>query len=189
MIYLSIDIETSGLDHNKAQVLEFAAVLEDTSKNIPLANLPFFHAIFSYTRIEGDPVALKMNSELIAKIARGEGMSWADACISFGKFLYNNGFIVNKQGLYTINVAGKNYNKFDDRFLQNTPFLHLFKAHSRTLDPAILYAVPTDDKLPSLEECKRRAGLEPKVAHTALADALDVIELIRLSEVFKEDGH
>ena len=45
MKYLSIDVETSGLDPNKHQMIEFAAVMEDTEKDIPIDELPRFRAL------------------------------------------------------------------------------------------------------------------------------------------------
>ena len=39
--------------------------------------------------------------------------------------------------------------------------------------------LPTDDKLPNSKTCYERAGIGGKVAHTALEDALAVVQLIR----------
>ena len=36
-----------------------------------------------------------------------------------------------------------------------------------------------DNVPPSLEECKKRAGLKGMVSHTALSDAMDVVMLVR----------
>jgi hypothetical protein len=42
MKYVSIDIETGGLDA-RYSLLEFAAVVEDTADQLPLEELPTFH--------------------------------------------------------------------------------------------------------------------------------------------------
>ena len=36
-----------------------------------------------------------------------------------------------------------------------------------------------DEKLPDSKTCYERAGMDPKVAHTALEDALAVVQLVR----------
>jgi hypothetical protein len=45
MKYVSIDIETGGLDA-RYSLLEFAAVVEDTADQLPLEELPTFHCYF-----------------------------------------------------------------------------------------------------------------------------------------------
>jgi hypothetical protein len=95
----------------------------------------------------------------------------------FKEFLKKYGLILDEK----INVAGKNFWGYDRIFLQHNHFIGCFK--HRTIDPAILYVDwATDTELPSLSECKKRAGLEPTVAHDALLDAWDVIQLIRLKQ-------
>jgi inhibitor of KinA sporulation pathway (predicted exonuclease) len=46
-----------------------------------------------------------------------------------------------------------------------------------------------DESLPSLEECKKRAGFEvATVSHDALDDALDVVRLLRQQYQSKESA-
>src|SRR5699024_6968893 len=68
MKYISIDIETTGLNPNNCQILSFGAVLEDTNKNVPVEELPFFHCAILREKIEGEPFALNMNRDLLSKI-------------------------------------------------------------------------------------------------------------------------
>ena len=56
----------------------------------------------------------------------------------------------------------------------------MVKLHHRTLDPAVLFWEANDEKLPDSKTCYERAGLDGKVAHTAVEDALAVVRLIRL---------
>jgi hypothetical protein len=55
-----------------------------------------------------------------------------------------------------------------------------FSFSHRCLDPAILYFDPLlDSQLPDLKTCKERAGVPNPVSHEALADAMDVVHLLR----------
>ena len=78
--YVSIDIETTGLDPVKANIIEFGAVLDDLSVQAPMDELPSFHAYIlppgsmmhagdgkHYT---GDPFALQMNAGILETIAK-----------------------------------------------------------------------------------------------------------------------
>ena len=51
MIYVSIDIETSGLDHTKHSVLSIGAIIEDTEKKLPFLKCPRFNAIILQNEI------------------------------------------------------------------------------------------------------------------------------------------
>ena len=68
MVYVSIDIETSGLDHEKHKVLSIAAIIEDTEKKLPYEDCPKFNAVILQNEITGSPRALTMNKGLIAMI-------------------------------------------------------------------------------------------------------------------------
>jgi hypothetical protein len=68
MIYISIDIETSGLDHEKNKVLSIGAIIEDTEKKLPYEECPKFNAIILQNEIVGSPRAITMNKEIISMI-------------------------------------------------------------------------------------------------------------------------
>jgi hypothetical protein len=68
MIYVSIDIETSGLDHEKHKVLSIGAIIEDTEKKLPYEECPKFNAIILQNEITGSPRAITMNKEIISMI-------------------------------------------------------------------------------------------------------------------------
>jgi len=65
MKYVSIDIETTGLDTENNQVLSIGAVIEDTKTKLPLEKIPKFHAIVLQRQLHGSPRALTMNGRLI----------------------------------------------------------------------------------------------------------------------------
>ena len=80
-----------------------------------------------------------------------------------------------------ITVAGKNFATFDKHFLERLPrWKQVIRIKQRILDPAILYIDwKNDTSLPSLGQCKERAGIHGIVTHNALEDAWDVVELLR----------
>lgn len=66
MIYVSIDIETSGLNHDMNHVLSIGAIIEDTSKKLPFEQCPKFNAIVLQNNIQGSPRAITMNQNIIS---------------------------------------------------------------------------------------------------------------------------
>jgi hypothetical protein len=68
MKYVSIDIETSGLDHQKNSVLSIGAIIEDTEKKLPFEECLKFNAIILQREIVGSPRAITMNNEIISMI-------------------------------------------------------------------------------------------------------------------------
>jgi len=70
MKYLSIDIETTGLDRENHKVLSIGAILEDTALKLPFEECPKFHAAILHHEINGSPYAINLNKELIEYISR-----------------------------------------------------------------------------------------------------------------------
>jgi hypothetical protein len=68
MIYVSIDIETSGLDSEKNNILSVAAIIEDTTKKLSFEECPKFNCAIIQREITGSPRAITMNKELISNI-------------------------------------------------------------------------------------------------------------------------
>jgi DNA polymerase III epsilon subunit-like protein len=65
MRYISIDVETTGLDPENCQILSIGAVIEDTHLPIPFEDLPKFHAVIKRENVSGSIFALNMNRDLI----------------------------------------------------------------------------------------------------------------------------
>jgi oligoribonuclease len=184
MKYVSIDLETTGLDPKKSDIIEFGAVIDDLNDPLPLNELPKFHAYvlpnpeLGYYR--GDPFALQMNQAILKAIATRKGntkdkfVNPTDLTVGFLMFLQENG--MDKEPF----VAGKNYATFDGPFLEQIPnWKGLIKTHRRVLDPVMLYLRKTDQEPPRLSTCCERAGINSEVKHTAVDDALMVVDLIR----------
>jgi oligoribonuclease len=197
MKYVSIDIETTGIDSKRDQILSIGAIIEDTKTKLPYQELPKFHVALLHERIEGSHFAINMNKDLIANINKyliskkdvrcelieKTGMEFrspAEAVNLLHQFLVDNGFGEYGEQL-TINVAGKNFGTFDKLFLERLPaFKKCIKFRNRILDPSILYVDWANDyALPSLNECKERGGIPGAVTHDALEDAWDVIQALR----------
>lgn len=66
MLYVSIDIETSGLNPDSNHVLSIGAIIEDTTKKLPFEELPKFNAIVLQHNIQGSPRAITMNKNIIS---------------------------------------------------------------------------------------------------------------------------
>lgn len=185
MKYLSIDVETTGIDPNEHKVIMFAAILDDLSNPQPIDDLPFFSCIINQDK-KGEPYALEMN-EWIFKMMPEEGISQAQFIKVFTAWLNDHGFEQEK-GRFVINVAGKNVAGFDNIFLKNIPgFTDRIRIRSRCIDPTILFLDEKDEHLPDLQTCLERAGIKKKVTHNALEDALDIVQLIRKSNLVKQE--
>jgi hypothetical protein len=80
-----------------------------------------------------------------------------------------------------IQAAGKNFGSFDKQFLERLPGLKGWvKFKHRSIDPGNLFWRPqTDKELPGSKTCMERAGIPGEVAHTAVADAMAVIQMVR----------
>ena len=221
MKYVSIDIETTGLDPALNNILSIGAIIEDTESPLPRRECPQIHIAIVHHALHGSYEALDMNRDLISKISKWKNskeeekrnysttlnMVFSDpeeVVAHLYRFFYRNGLVDIDLEKYVgmqkeiidgvsypiigskvppakINAAGKNFATFDKLFLENLPrWKQLMRVRQRVIDPAILYVDWKNDKaLPSLGECKERAGLSSHVSHDALDDAWDTIEVLR----------
>lgn len=194
MKYISLDIESCGLNPKNCDILQFAAVIDDLSDPLPIEELPKFQTYFIQETYKGEPYALGMHPQIFKKIANAQRnrieenefgerfMNILDLPSALKYFLQKNGVPENpRTGKIRITVAGKNVGMFDLPFLNeklkngwgDITILH------RVIDPAILYYLPGDKNLPDSATCLERAGMAGEVAHTALEDAIMVVKLIR----------
>lgn len=129
MKYVSIDIETTGIDNETTQTLSIGLVVEDTVNIKPIEELPKLEIAIVRERIEGEIFAINMNRQLIAdileyKLARTdeerkeieqrtgrEYLYEEDVAKRIFQFLYDNGALDGKfdpTGHFEI-VNGKSY--------------------------------------------------------------------------------
>jgi oligoribonuclease len=110
MKYLSIDIETTGLSSENHQILSIGVVVEDTTKKLPLAEIPKFHCAIVDEDVKGSIFALNLNKELIntinlwnisnsdirSDLEEKTGMIFYkrdEVCEHLFRFLYRNGIL------------------------------------------------------------------------------------------------
>jgi oligoribonuclease len=221
MKYISIDIETTGLDPEFNQILSVGAVIEDTLNPLPFEELPKFHAVIKRESVYGSIFALNLNKDLIQAMKDySEARTEDEKKLveeSFGarfyhedevvealyQFCYRNGLVdldpnwltrqvkviggiaypilTSNMNKTYLNCAGKNFAGFDKKFLEKLPrWKQVFSIRSRVLDPGILFVDwINDESVPSLDECKKRAGIDGVVTHNAVEDAMDVVMLLR----------
>lgn len=189
MVYLSLDIETTGLNPKEHDILEIGAYIEDTNRNLGRELLPCFHVYIWKETYRGNAYALAMNARILKKITELKKandpslVNPEDVASKFGQFIFEHRHywpddkFINQAGPF--NLDGKNLAGFDLQFLKELDGWSDLRFHRRILDPAILYWVDNDTVLPDLSECKERAGLNPLVTHEALDDAWDTIRLLR----------
>ena len=73
MRLVSIDLETTGLDPRCCDIIEFGAVAFDSDKpDIPVEELPTFHAYIVRAVYQGEPFALGMHAAIFKRIADRE---------------------------------------------------------------------------------------------------------------------
>lgn len=180
MKYLSTDIETTGLNPDTCDIIEFGCVVDDLSEQAPLDTLPIFHCYLTPDDgvFRGEPYALSMHSKIFKRIATREAgyiylnkQHLVDVLYPFLQAHFHGEKIV---------IAGKNFGSFDQQFLKPLRNWDELNISHRYLDPSTLYFNPkTDFLLPSTETCCARAGLPTEVAHTTIEDAKVVIQLLR----------
>ena len=178
--YVSIDLETTGLDENFCQVLEFGAVIDDW--HTPIEQLPRFRKYVRQSYIHGQPYALALNHEILRKLSSNDPAIDAQSCTEEKLGFYFAGWLRDHDiDPMHVSAAGKNFAGFDLQFLKRVPgFLGHVHFKHRAIDPAVFYWRPdTDDCLPNMKTCLERADLDDHVSHTAVEDCISVIQLVR----------
>lgn len=169
--YVSIDIETTGLDRQKVHILQISAVFDNGRD---LEELPTFDRVIKWPVIShAEEYAMNLNKGLLERAfnkqnivsidqARAEWVSWLDKIQGSGRFT----------------AAGKNVQAFDLPILENpVNAFSLRRFLVRALDPGSMFAEDFDH-VPTLDEINRLTGREV-VSHNALDDAWDVVYAIR----------
>lgn len=178
MRYAAIDIETSGLDPDRHQVLELACVV-DADWSTPVEALPTFRALVSSGDVMGDPRALVMNADLLRELADAPRTTLDGCLIDLSGFLDEHFPDRHEKGR-GVTVAGKNFGAFDLQFLKRSGLWQAVRAHHRFIDAGNLWWNPAEDAcLPNLAECVARAGLKSRKGHSAVEDCRSVVELVR----------
>lgn len=179
MKYVSIDIETTGLNPRKDQVLMVAIIVEDTENKLPREKLPTFACLCKCgfegvePRYEGTPFALWLNSWIFEALAKNDESKypiyhdWVPRALEFLEEHFPNQKVI---------PAGKNVGSFDLQF-----FPHILKKKfiHRSIDPGSVFLDWNSNGPESLDSIKHRLGISGEVTHNAVDDAWDVIEVLR----------
>lgn len=189
--YLSLDLETTGLNPEICQIIEVGGVLETWDR--PVEELPGFSFLVRHPAYYVEPVAAMMNAEILTQLYAGAPRAVVPSHVmaTIREFLNKHLPAIfdppehEKQPRNRIAVAGKNFGSFDVQFLKRLPgYGSTVNFGHRHLDPGTLYYDPfIDDVPPSTEQCFGRAGMgyNPNGKHRAEEDARDVVHLIRKS--------
>lgn len=178
MRYVSLDLETTGLDPVTCQVLQIAMVLEDTEDQIPVNHLPRLNLYVRHEKLTGASFALAMNTTIL-KILSGTYVSSVPIFSQDGAVEKIQEWLRDIFGKKKITLAGKNVASFDLPFLTAMGVPNEIFSH-RYLDPGPMFFDPCEDDIPpNLKICLERAGYVGDVSHDALDDARDVIRCIR----------
>ena len=191
MKFASFDIETTGLDRDKDQVLQMAFVIEDTEHpEIALIDLPTFECLIYRKRISGHPAALLMHTEIFEcfKNATQPGpgepliVDFKDKPIPMYDHLDNacvdaSAFLRTHLDFPFV-VAGKNVAGFDMQFM---PQFFKDRFHHRVIDVGSVAMGTTpshwfDKVVPGLPTLSLK---EWPVTHSAINDAHAVIASLR----------
>jgi DNA polymerase III epsilon subunit-like protein len=152
MEFFALDIETTGLDHERDQILHIAMVHSSFQDETPLDKLPRWEALIRPDVIVGDAYALNMNRDLLAVLAPdllkpevGETREYKGRHIRIFRTAYqaienllaDNKFLIPqywRDGRRKAVIAGKNVAGFDLRFLANHHPTIMRRFHHRTID-------------------------------------------------------
>lgn len=192
--YVSIDIETTGVDTARAQILEIAAVIDDG--RTPIEQLPRYEAIIAHKEfMYATPYAMNLNNGLIQRILKGEGISQEEALKGFVMFLNEASSCANrwdedhgKKPTSRVSLAGKNAAVFDIPIIDEQTSMvsgylnEMFRAckNHRVIDAGNMF-FKYFGYIPTLEEIKKFMKDESPVTHRALDDALDVVKAVRFA--------
>lgn len=197
MKYVSIDIETTGLSPVDNQMIEIGLVVEDTAAKKPIDELPRRRILIPSRQYQINTYCMNLHRTLFEMLDQvdwkrlmSEG-SYRHAPKTYFATPGKIEFIIapwlekhmGKDCKFV--VAGKNFYGFDYNFMR--PYLQNVKFHHRALDPCTLFLLDSDIVPPDLPTCCERAGIDISGYHTAVGDALTVIELLRHTPVVTSD--
>lgn len=84
MKYVSIDIETTGIDSEQDEILSIGLVIEDTLIDTPIDELPSLHLMIIRDRLKGNVFALDMNRDIV-KLLRDYQVANKEARVLLGE--------------------------------------------------------------------------------------------------------
>jgi len=194
MDIFAIDLETTGLDSSIHGVTEFAAVFGDLWGQRPVKTFyvwinPEGYVWSQYCLDLHAKWLLNVNARIKAKQFDGDPIIVPNMQVAFAHFktwLFTqcDWPVPSQDGKWEkLIAAGKNFGSFDLGFLKKAGWPDIFR--HRSLDPTLGYIRRSDKFPPELKVCKERAIADgaafesAEVKHSAIADAMDVLDLLR----------
>lgn len=187
--YLSIDIETTGIDE-RSEILQISGVVDDLTS--PIRDLKTFDLAIKHKFIEySEPYALGMNAVLFKKMMDKDFKTYdpeqaIDALID-NMVMMQETYKDENGKKQKIIFSGKNVASFDlpkirnfiIKYDTNNYYLKQFDTmvHYKTLDVGSLYYDVFKDNV-SLSKINELTGRKA-VSHNALDDAFDVVYAVR----------
>ena len=204
MKYVSIDIETTGLEKDRYQILSIGAIIEDTSKKLPFDEIPKFHAAILHNEITGSPFALNMNKKILEAVAQYQeaedqdekndlvqmtGMEFYhedEVSEAFYQFLYRNGLVefdakeaINRQVKI---VNGQTYPKLTSKMKPVT--INVAGKNFASFDKIFLERLPRWKQVVRI----RQRIIDPSVMFTNWNDDNSLPSLFECKKRAKIDG-
>lgn len=156
-----IDLETTGLNPDKHQIIEVC--LWEYKKPEPFhCYVTYPEYVFEYSRVKR--LGFPTFEEGVPRLCE------ADLRSQLRGHIYTD-----PTKPEPVTLIGKNVGVFDYQFLKRVGLGGICK--HRFIDIGNLYLRPDDDVVPGVEECMRRAGMEPFVPHTAKGDVVICMNL------------
>ena len=186
--YISIDIETTGID-DRSEILQISAVVDDGNSldKLTTIDLPIKHEFIEYS----EPYAIGMNAKLFEKMMDRDFKTYSplsaiQALCGLMEHVQNT-YLDENGKEQKIMFAGKNVASFDIPKIRNFikkhsgtfGYLEYFDkmCHYKTLDVGSLYFDVFGDNV-SLTKINKLTERN-EVSHNALDDAWDVIHAVR----------
>jgi len=162
MRLVALDLETTGLDPQKDQILQIGMLCFESITGEVIGE---FETLVSHARYEGDAYALQMNHKLLKRLAAGEGANIASARSLMAYQLRVWGFDIGDRKSKPVAV-GFNVAPFDLAFLKASR-IDLFSHRAVELGTLLMHVFKDCQPVTSNAYMEAR-GLE--VTHTALED-------------------
>ncbi|MDX1370988.1 MAG: exonuclease domain-containing protein [Nitrososphaeraceae archaeon] len=169
--YLSIDIETGGLDPKEYSLLEVAMVYYNSDEPNSLYKHISHHIKEDVYRISQYCLEMHTNNHLLETLAKNAVLYAHQAESLFINFIEEH----TKDEKFI--VIGKNFGAFDYQWLKIYMPNLAKKLGYRFLDIGSLFLTSQDMEIPNSDECLKRAGRKHSINHTALSDAIDIMDL------------
>ncbi len=173
--YISIDIETTGTDPERHQILEIAAVYNQ--QGVDVMSCPHFHIAMDPGEIVGTAYALNMNARIIKHLAIGKERNPTSAMMLLMNWVRH----LRKQlDIEQFHLIGKNVGAFDLQFLKRMPGWEEGYFSYRHMEIGSLFSTP--EGISGQSELFDALAADAEIEgspHEALYDARVSLELAR----------